>query len=293
MTSTEERFARATRTSHLKIGREEEEPRDAERIWAAGSAQTRHDDESHKHAQERSLGVLLTRLRIEWDAVSSEIKAMHRNAELARIQRAEELAARKVGPTDFDFEQFDAETASALFTARALIMMNLRSLAPAKRAMLNFALAKAEGKGCGSAALKAAQAEAWWAEGILARNLSSEDRAAAVEDHAVAIRAVSVAAGQHHLAIACLIGQVMDAWLDRLCYRCNGRGFSGGWSTPKIMCPSLKQGGCDGTGSKRLARFGSSNAEHFFGLWVLNVMDSKVQASMGRMAKKARMHEPP
>lgn len=286
--SIEERYARATRTSHLKLRRDDEAPGDAERILAAGAAQTRHIDESHKEARERSLGVLLARLRIEWDAVSSEIKQMHANAAQARELRAREWESRKVGPTDFDFQRFDDETAAAIDTARALIMMNLRSLGPTKQAVFNFAMAKAASKACGSDELKAAHAEMWWSEGVLLRELTEQERAAAVEDHALAVSAVTVAAGKHQRAIATLIGQVLDAWLDRLCYRCSGRGFTGGWSKPKVMCPSIKQGGCGGMGSKRSARFGNTNAEHFFGLWLLNVLDTKVQGAMGRMASKTR-----
>lgn len=288
MTKTEEHYARATRTSHLKLRRDDEDPGDAERILAAGTAQTRHDGESHKDAQERSLGVLLVRLRVEWDSVSSEIKAMYRRAAETRDLRAAEWKARNVGPTSFDFQQFDDSTAAELLTTLLLLRGTLRSLGPASQAMLEFAMSKAERYGCGSADLKAARAEMWWLEGILARELTPEERHQAGKEHAQAVRAMSEAAGRHQRAIAELLGQVIDAWLDRLCYRCSGRGFTGGWSSPKLMCPSRKQGGCGGTGSKRTADFGSSRAEHFFALQLLNIMDSKVTGAMGRMASKTR-----
>lgn len=285
MTSTEEQFSRATRTSHLKLRRDDETPGDAERIVAAGAAQTRHDDEAHKDAQERSLGVLLARLRIEWDAVSSEIKQMHANAAHARALRT---LAQKEGDKDFDFQRFDEETAGAINTARALIMMNLRSLAPAKQAMLAFALSKAERYGCGSKALRMAQCEEAWARGLLSADLTPEERRVVAAEHLAAVRVVSKTAAIYHQSIADLIGQVLDAWLDRLCYRCAGRGFTGGWSQPKLMCPSLKQGGCGGSGSKRSANFGTTKAENDFARWLLVVMDGKVEGAMKQVQRKTR-----
>ena len=252
--SVEEKFARATRTSHLKHKRLDEEPGDAERIQAAGAVQTQHKGESHKDAQERSLGVLLARLRAEWDSISK---------------------------TDRAAAQYDQ-------TARILLLLNLRSLGPAKQAMLNFALAKAEGKGNASPALKAAQAEAWKVQELLATDLTQDERKTAIVDHALKVRAVVKAADAHQAAIARLVQQVMDAWLDRLCAKCSGRGFTGGYDKLKTMCPGPKQGGCAGTGSKRLGRFGTTDAEQFFALWLLGSMDSKVSGSMGQMARKQR-----
>lgn len=95
--STEEAYSRATRASRLVV---KEAHSDVDTIIAAGMAEP--------------LGVLLVRMRTEWDTISAR--------EIA-------LAANDT-------------------TARLLILMNLRSLPAAKEAMFNFALAKAESRGC-------------------------------------------------------------------------------------------------------------------------------------------------
>lgn len=91
MSKIEERYARATRSSHLQVT---EHPGDADTLIAAGLSD--------------SLGVMLARLRAEWDTVSKR--------ELA--QAADDL------------------------TARVLVLMNLRTLEPTKQALLNFARVK-------------------------------------------------------------------------------------------------------------------------------------------------------
>jgi hypothetical protein len=188
-TSTEERYSRATRTSHLEVKPHEEAPGDADTIIAAGMVEP--------------LGVLLARLRSEWDTISkTELK-----------QAADSL------------------------TARVLVLMQLRSLKPAAQAMLNFSLCHAEAKG--------------------------------VESDAK--------------ALGSLVQQVMDIWLDRLCHHCDGRGFSGGFAGPKIMCTK-----CGGSGSRRQGKLGANISEHAFGLWLLNTMDNKCAASMGQLRRKMR-----
>lgn len=185
--STEEKYARATRSSHLEL--KSESAGDVETIIAAGLAET--------------MGVLMTRLRSEWDTVSArEIK-----------QAADSM------------------------TARVLILMNLRSLEPAKQALFTFALRQAPHKACDS---------------------TPE-------------------------ALGKLVGQVLDVWLDKLCHHCEGRGFNGGYGKARVMCPK-----CGGTGSRRNSKLGANAAEHTFGLWLLNVLDSRCNTSMKQIQRKTR-----
>jgi hypothetical protein len=187
MTSTEERYARATRSSHLEL--KNEAPGDVDTIIAAGLAET--------------MGILLTRLRSEWDSVSKR--------EIAHAGNS--------------------------LTARVLILMNLRSLEPAKQSLFLFSVKQAPHKAC------------------------SSDEA----------------------ALAKLVGQVIDVWLDRLCDPCEGRGFSGGYGKARVMCAK-----CGGTGSRRNAKLGANAAEQAFGLWLLNVMDSRCNASLKQVQRKTR-----
>lgn len=151
-----------------------------------------------------SLGTLLARLRAEWDSTSRK----------ERQQAATDL------------------------TARVLVLMNLRSLRPAKQAVLNFARVKSAFLGLG---------------------VTSEQ-------------------------LAPVVGKVIDAWLDQLCEPCSGRGSSGGYGRPKIICTA-----CGGSTRKRNNGTLSDNQDlHQFGLWLLNAMDVKCNGAMGEISRKTR-----
>jgi hypothetical protein len=224
MTKTETRYLRATHSSHLALRRTDEAPGDADTLIAAGLAET--------------MGVLLTRLRGEWDAAAGEVALTQRNARQLQQARAAGIkAAKEPGATPFDLAAFDRAAEAELLTARALILMGLRSLEPAKQALFLFAHRQAPHKACTSSDAQ----------------------------------------------LGALVGQVLDVWLDRICHPCEGRGFTGGYASPRLMCPK-----CGGMGSRRNGRLGSGAAEQAFGLWLLNVMDSRCTASMGQIQRKTR-----
>lgn len=187
MTAIEERYARATRSSHLEL--KSESPGDVETIIAAGTAE--------------HVGIMLTRLKAEWDTVSKREMAQAANSG----------------------------------TARVLTLMSLRSMDRAKQTLLLFAVRQAPHKACDS--------------------------------------------GPE--AIHALVVRVLHAWLDKLCDPCDGRGFTGGYGKPKLVCSK-----CGGTGNRRGGRFGTNEAEHSFGLWLLNVMDSRCSGSMKQIHRKTR-----
>ena len=222
--TVEERYSRASRSSHLETRRTDESPGDLDTVIAAGMAE--------------SMGILLTRLRGEWDAAAGEVAAHARNAKRLDDARAALVAeSKQPGAKPFDAAAFDKAAASELLTGRALILMNLRSLGPAKQAVYNLACRQAPFKAC-----------------------HSEPE-----------------------ALAKLVGQVLDVWLDKLCHHCEGRGFSGGYGSPRLIC-----GKCGGTGARRHAKLGATPAEHAFGLWLLNVADSRCSAAMKQIQRKTR-----
>lgn len=222
--TAETRYLRATRSSHLEMRRTDESPGDVDTIVAAGLAET--------------MGVLFTRLRGEWDAAAGDVAQFARNSKRLQEARAQAVeAAKQPGAKPFDAEAFDRDASGELLTARALILMGLRTLEPAKQSLYFFASRNAPGKACQS-------------------------------DPA---------------ALGLLVGQVLDVWLDKLCHHCEGRGFSGGYGSARIMC-----GKCGGTGSRRHARLGANASEQAFGLWLLNVLDSKVDRSMRQVQRKTR-----
>jgi len=256
-TKTEERYSRATRSSHLELRRADESPGDADTIIAAGLAET--------------MGVLLTRLRGEWDAsvrsvdqykraqaewtrlareASAKAKQCAEAAEKAKralqtampcdratlqlsIAAAEVEAKRQKG----EAERFQNEATREHCTAKWEILSGLRSLEPAKQALFFFAVRQAPHKAC---------------------NSTPE-------------------------ALGKLVGQVLDVWLDKLCHHCEGRGFNGGYGKARVMCPK-----CGGTGSRRSSKLGADSSEHFFGLWLLGVMDSRCNGSMKQVQRKTR-----
>jgi len=257
MTRTEEKYARATRSSHLALRRTDEAPGDADTLIAAGLAET--------------MGVLLTRLRGEWDSAAGDVAQYGKAArEWSRLATASDAAAKAcaeqaakakaaqrtaTGDDKAKAERLQAdkeaegkrhaneaarlrsECERELVTARALILMGLRSLEPAKQALFLFAHRQAPHKAC-----------------------SSTDA-----------------------QLATLVGQVLDVWLDRLCQKCEGRGFSGGYGSPRLRCAK-----CGGTGSRRHGQLGRNAAEQAFGLFLLNVMDSRCTASMSQIHRRTR-----
>lgn len=256
MTNTETRYLRATHSSHLEV--EADKPGDVDSIIAAGLAET--------------MGILLTRLRGEWDAAAGDTHLYKRaQAEWVRLSRdaaakakqatdaAERLKkGRQVAKSedlarmarDIDRHEAEAKRQAAesvrflgeadreINTSRALILMNLRSLEPAKQNLFAFAVRQAPHKACSS---------------------TPE-------------------------ALGKLVGQVLDVWLDKLCHPCEGRGFNGGYGKARVMCPK-----CGGTGSRRNSRLGANAAEHAFGLWLLNCMDSRCNGSMKTVQRKTRL----
>lgn len=257
MSKVEERYAKATRSSHLELKRTDEAPGDADTIIAAGLAET--------------MGILMTRLRGEWDSATGTIDQYRKaRAEWGRLARnAEQLAkqcadaadrAEKALKTAKPYERaelvqevasqkveakrqlgesqrFWKEATREAVTERWEILSGLRTLEPAKQALFTFAVRQAPLKACGS---------------------SPE-------------------------ALGKLVGQVLDVWLDKLCHHCEGRGFSGGYGSARLMC-----GKCRGTGSRSHSKLGENAAERAFGLWLLNVLDSKVSGSMKQVQRKTR-----
>lgn len=257
MSKIEERYSRATRSSHLEMRRTDEAPGDVETVIAAGMAET--------------MGILMTRLRGEWDAAHGNV-SQYRRAQAEWVRLAREAAARsrdcaqtaeraksqmaKAKPEDraelakliaeqekwakgssAESERFSGEAVREASTAKWEILAGLRSLDPAKQSLFNFAMRQAPHKACDS----------------------------------------------RPEALGKLVGQVLDVWLDKLCHHCEGRGFNGGYGSARLMC-----GKCGGTGSRRNSRLGENAAEHAFGLWLLNVLDSRCNGSMKTVQRKTR-----
>lgn len=264
MSKVEEKYHRAAQSSHLELKRTDESPGDVDTIIAAGLAET--------------MGILLTRLRGEWDAAGRSVDQYKRaQAEWMRLARdaaarakqsaesaekAKKALATAKEPDRYalhnaieahgieakrqqgEAERFTKEATREHSTAKWEILSGLRSLEPAKQSLFLFAHRQAPHKAC-----------------------NSDEK-----------------------ALADLVSRVLDVWLDRVCHECQGRGFSGGYGSARIMCRSPRLGGCGGSGSRsrRLGKLSEDPAEQVFGLFLLNVMDSRVNGSMKQVQRKTR-----
>ena len=303
MSNVEERYARATGSSHLEVKRHEEAPGDADTIIAAGMSEP--------------LGTLLARLKAEWDAGAGEA-GLYRKAQTewrrlsaestvqarkcteaieqgkkalatadkpekaAIINRQIEAAQKGVKHHESEALRFLREADRESATSRALILMGLRSLEPARLALVAYALSHARDKAFPDRAA-APRAELRALTQKLGQDLTPDDRAATVAAHLAKVREVSNAAAAHHQRIVAVVGKVLEAWLDKLCEPCAGRGFSGGVGAPVVLCSA-----CKGTKTRRLGPLSDTPGEHQYGLWLLNVIEIKIAGSMGQMARKTR-----
>lgn len=95
-----------------------------------------------------------------------------------------------------------------------------------------------------------------------------------------------LAVRQHFRAPAVIVmaiaGRALDSWLDPLCHHCTGRGFTGGYSAPMVLCKP-----CGGTGIRH-PRLGKTDAEHAFGRALLVEMDRKAERAARSMARFLR-----
>lgn len=94
--------------------------------------------------------------------------------------------------------------------------------------------------------------------------------------------AVSLATRQRFMepddVVRSIAGHALDLWLDPLCPSCGGRGFNGGYGSPRMRCAA-----CHESGQRALRFGGKTEASHQFGRALLNEMDRKTLYVEGRM----------
>lgn len=217
----DERYGRATRSSHLEVLPEQR--CDVDYIVAAGwTADT--------------LGVALFRLRSEWDGARGEHRLALESlrslsAEARYLERAVLAgAADQERRLDDVRRRIDEESV----TAMALTLMQLTTLHEAKLKLLSYALKQA----------------------TLRRYMRPDE------------------------VVVSVVGSALQAWLDPLCWHCQGVGFSfeSGMGSPRVICTR-----CHGSG-KRPMRLGVTYGDHQFGRFLLTQMDRKAD----RVAQKMR-----
>lgn len=240
----QERYTRAIDSTHLELT---EERGALDYVVAAGWVRD-------------GLGTMLFRLMTEFDSVRGEHRQAWDNLREADANAKRELiagtadcvAADAVAPSRREEvmraaqSRIDAARAAvasaeaAALTAKALILVRLKTLPEARRALAVFALG-------------------------------------------LATRTRFMRPNNEVLVIA---GKAMSAWLDPLCNVCQGRSFSGGYTSPVMLC-----GACNATG-RRKAHLGSDYDSHEFGKALLVQMDRKTERVSRVMTKYLRKHGP-
>lgn len=232
----EERYGRALESSHLRPN--SEQTGDVDLLIAAGWVSD-------------SLGTMLYRLRLEYDATRGEqqlaagnlrhaetiSRGLLKDAERqdkadAKVPCGPPLAGRYRRAAFLVMEQARAELAAET----VLAVMRLRTLDPAKKALGQFATGEA------------------------IRKRFNEPES----------------------VVFAVAGKALAFWLDPLCPHCNGRGFFGGHGSPLTWCEH-----CGGTKHKRV-RLGDDDLKHEFGRRLLVCMDNKTDYVAHMMRKWLR-----
>ncbi len=247
MGASEERYIRATHSSHLKVTANT--VCDVDLLIAAGKAV-------------ESLGTRLMRLRAEFDKVRRAHLAAQANYETAiRAANAERRLTAPKTATQAELQERAEEAAKRAaqmretaegeaLTARLLILMDLKSLIPAKQALGAYAVDMVERR-------------------------DGEDRRSPTRKKAEVDRRHS---GLPVGEIEKIVGAVLDAWLDRICHKCEGRGFNGGYDGPTIRCRYCRE-----TGNRRLGLFSDRLAGQMLAERLIVVMDRKCEEAQRQM----------
>lgn len=90
-----------------------------------------------------------------------------------------------------------------------------------------------------------------------------------------------------YTVVVSLAGRILDLVLDPNCYRCEGRGFSGGYShQPQKICNDERKGGCGGSGRRPTDKLGNSKEQSDFAAYLLMEVDIMLGRQSRRMKEK-------
>ena len=187
------------------------------------------------------IGASLLRLRGEFDSVRSQQRQAEANLRRGE-QRAQALDMEAIKQrSDREASQTlrqqakdeRADALKAALTARALVLVQLKTLDATKQAL-------------GSLAVKQATVQ---------RFMRSD------------------------AAVMKIAGRCLDLWLDPRCPSCEGRGFSGGYDGPQMLCRP-----CGGSSNRPMVGLGDEEQRFAKGLMAL--MDRAANAAEAGMRKR-------
>ena len=287
-----ERYANAMSSSRLRM--ELNRRGDGDVIAAAGAAAMPDHvkNESLRTGQAPTIGGMLNRLMAEYDNIRGPRAIARRNYEAAdtrehaRIEAAtavnrESGRRARIGEAAMTPDEVRAcvskaseamrdQIAHDAKMAHAFVLMRMPSLATTRTAFGAWALLMANKRGfmdVGPMPVDDPEKSglmAMWRKGKRAQQTVT-------------------------LALA---GQVLDLTLEPNCYRCEGRGFSGGYNNaPQRICNDERKGGCNGTGRRPTDKLGNCREQREFAEYLLIEVDIMLERQAREM--KAKLQDEP
>lgn len=288
-TTLRERYARAMSSSHLELTPHRRG--DIEIIMAAGGAgmpdSRREDGRTFSaNAEDRRLLLAssLVRLMAEYDEVRGQRAVARRNYEAAdtkdhaRIEattainrEAGQRARRGEAPMEADelracvaraAEAMRDQIAHDARMAHAFVLMRLKSLATTRQEFGEWAMQMA----------------------IRRRFMDCGPMPMIDPERSGLVGAWRKGKRAQQTVVLALAGRVLDLVLDPNCYRCEGRGFNGGYDrNPQRICNDMRKGGCGGSG-KRSTKIGKTKEEDDFAGYLL----TEVEIMLARVTREMR-----
>lgn len=182
------------------------------------------------HGLREPLGGMLMRLVVEFSAVKGEYVAA-RNNQARQLRMARETKDMALA------EQITREAAESAESAHQYILQKVPSLTSTKEHFGRWCLEKAVRQNfmpIGAMPIDKDKFREW--------RQRMEHRESVV---------------------AILAGKVLDVFLEPTCFKCSGRGFSGGYDGHvQVICPI--RGGCGGCGKRPINHIGNNREQHDF-----------------------------
>lgn len=296
-----EKYASAMSSSHLELNANRRG--DIDIIMAAGACgmpDERRTEETRTGYSVLPISSLLLRLMAEYDEVRGPRAIARRNFEAdgSREHAREEIAAavtREKGRRDREWfsdygrrrrpgehemtpeemQEIVAKAGEALrdqiahdaWMAHAFVLMRLQSLASTKQAFGDWAMKMA----------------------IRRRFMDVGSLPVVDPEKSSLVAAWRKGKQAQQTVVLALAGQVLDLLLDPNCYRCEGRGFNGGYtSAPQKICNDERKGGCSGSGRRPTDKLGNCKEQHDFATYLMLEVDIMLGRTTREMNQKLR-----
>lgn len=204
------------------------------------------------HGLREPLGGMLMRLIVEFSAVKGEYVAA-RNHQARQLRMARETKDLALS------EQITRDAADSAESAHQYILQKVPSLASTKEQFGRWCLEKAVKQNfmpIGAMPTDQAHFREW------RRRMEHRES-----------------------VVAILAGRVLDVFLEPTCFKCSGRGFSGGYDGHvQQICPI--RGGCGGSGKRPINHIGNNREQHDFSYFIYGQIERLLTDVEIQLARK-------